>query len=150
MKTAKFKSNFFEMRVRPGFIVWLFILFVGVPYFFYMRSEHRWSERSTTKWEMVAVARLYQFPPTDQSSLTLNSNGCLLPHLLGNEARTRISSYLRYTNDAGELIDKWRTPFRIRLTEGSNLVIHSAGPDHQFGSKDDLVFDSASNSFVKP
>jgi len=54
------------------------------------------------------------------------------------------------TNAAGEVVDIWRTPFRIELVGQTNFVIRSAGQNHTFGDKDDIVFNSISNDFVKP
>jgi len=54
------------------------------------------------------------------------------------------------TNASGELIDIWQTPYRIELEGPTNFVIHSAGKNQKFGDADDIVFNSASNDFVKP
>jgi len=54
------------------------------------------------------------------------------------------------TNATGEVIDVWDTPYRIELMGRTNFIIRSAGPDRQFGNADDIVFNSASNDFVKP
>jgi len=54
------------------------------------------------------------------------------------------------TNATGEVIDIWDTAYRIELMGRTNFIIRSAGPDRQFGNADDIVFNSASNDFVKP
>ena len=54
------------------------------------------------------------------------------------------------TNASGEMIDIWQTPYRIELVGRTNFVISSAGKNRKFGDKDDIVFNSASNDFVKP
>jgi hypothetical protein len=54
------------------------------------------------------------------------------------------------TNAAGEVIDIWQTPYRIALVRRTNFIISSAGPNRKFGDKDDIIFNSVSNDFVKP
>ena len=54
------------------------------------------------------------------------------------------------TNVAGELVDIWQTPYQIELVGRTNFVVRSAGKDKKFGTKDDIVFNSVSNDFVKP
>jgi hypothetical protein len=54
------------------------------------------------------------------------------------------------TNISGELIDVWQTPYRIELIAPTNFIIRSAGKDKIFGDADDIIFNSASNDFVKP
>jgi len=54
------------------------------------------------------------------------------------------------TNKNGELIDPWKTPYKI-VFDGTNcFTIFSAGPNQTFGDKDDIVFNSVSNNLVMP
>jgi len=53
------------------------------------------------------------------------------------------------TNETGEFIDPWNTPYKI-LLESNSVAILSAGMNRIFGDKDDIVFNSRSNDFVKP
>jgi hypothetical protein len=54
------------------------------------------------------------------------------------------------TNQAGEPMDLWETPYRIELAGPTNFIIRSAGRTRKFGAVDESVFNSASNAFVKP
>ena len=54
------------------------------------------------------------------------------------------------TNSAGEVVDVWRTPYQIRFIGPTNFIIRSASRSRNFGDADDIVFNSASNNFVKP
>jgi len=54
------------------------------------------------------------------------------------------------TNHSGAVIDIWQTPYKIELVQRTNFIIHSAGPNRKFGDKDDIIFNSISNDFVKP
>lgn len=42
-------------------------------------------------------------------------------------------------NAAGELCDRWGTPFRFHQLSGQHMEIQSAGPDRKFGTPDDEV-----------
>jgi hypothetical protein len=42
-------------------------------------------------------------------------------------------------NVAGELTDRWGTPFRFHQLAGDRMEIRSAGPDRRFGNADDAV-----------
>jgi hypothetical protein len=55
-----------------------------------------------------------------------------------------------HTNGTGNLIDIWQTPYHIELVGPTNFVIHSAGGNQKFGDSDDVIYNSASNDFVKP
>lgn len=54
------------------------------------------------------------------------------------------------TNAAGRVMDVWKTPYQIELRSSTNFIVRSAGPDQEFGNKDDIIFDGVSNDFVKP
>ena len=53
-------------------------------------------------------------------------------------------------NTNGEFLDPWETPYGINFLSTNSFVISSAGPNKKFGNADDIVFNSASNDFVKP
>jgi hypothetical protein len=54
------------------------------------------------------------------------------------------------TNAAGEILDSWGTPYQIRIGNGAQIVIRSAGKDRVWGDSDDIVYDSAKRDFVTP
>jgi hypothetical protein len=43
-------------------------------------------------------------------------------------------------NAAGELTDRWGTPFRFHQLSGTRMELRSAGPDRRFGTGDDAEF----------
>ena len=43
-------------------------------------------------------------------------------------------------NAAGELCDRWGTPFHFHQLSGTQMEIRSAGPDKKFGTADDVEF----------
>lgn len=40
----------------------------------------------------------------------------------------------------GELCDRWGVPYRFHALSGTQMEIRSAGPDHKFGTADDVEF----------
>ena len=50
----------------------------------------------------------------------------------------------------GEFLDPWKTPFAIKFSPTNSFILSSAGKDKIWGSKDDIIFDSILNNFVKP
>ncbi len=42
-------------------------------------------------------------------------------------------------NAAGEMIDRWNTPYFFHQLSGTEMEIHSAGPDRKMWTEDDLV-----------
>lgn len=46
-------------------------------------------------------------------------------------------------NAAGELCDRWGTPFRFHQISGQHMEIRSAGPDRKFATPDDAIWNPA-------
>jgi hypothetical protein len=80
-------------------------------------------------------------------------NANVVRALAGNNPKKLLLFYLgvNSTNINGELIDPWKTPYKIVFDVTNNcFTIFSAGPNQTFGDKDDIIFNSVSNDFVKP
>jgi hypothetical protein len=54
------------------------------------------------------------------------------------------------TNQYGQFVDLWNTPYKISFNSTNSFTITSAGENRMFGDKDDIVFDSSSNNPAKP
>ena len=52
-------------------------------------------------------------------------------------------------NSAGELCDRWGTPFRFHQISGEEMEIRSAGPDRRFATGDDAVWAPSPGGFQK-
>ena len=50
----------------------------------------------------------------------------------------------------GKYLDPWGSPIAVRFCSTNSYEISSVGKDKISGSKDDIVFNSASNAFVNP
>jgi hypothetical protein len=79
-------------------------------------------------------------------------NASVIRALVGdNPKKLRLFNLgINSTNKNGELLDPWKTPYKI-VFDGTNcFTIFSAGINRTFGDKDDIIFNSVSNDFVKP
>lgn len=52
-------------------------------------------------------------------------------------------------SSAGELCDRWGTPFRFHQISGEEMEIRSAGPDRRFATEDDALWTPAAGGFQK-
>ena len=154
MKSESDNVGFFEMRIRPSFIGWLLgvvalIAILAGAFPQHSRAQDK-AKAVATLAEMKAIAIACTQTNDGYAVLPLGSNGLLQVALLGGAVKTSLSNYLDRTNSHGELLDMWRMPLRFEPAGKTNLVIRSAGLNRRFGDKNDLVFNCASNSLVKP
>ena len=154
MKSESDNVGFFEMRIRPRFVVFLLVLFVGIPWLFSLLKPAENGKTKAkilvTRTEMKTLAELWGHEHAGATGLRWSTNGALQVTLFGDEEKTRLSNCLYRTNSQGELLDFWKTPIQFERSCLTNVIIRSAGPNRRFGNKDDIVFNSVSNSFVKP
>jgi hypothetical protein len=65
-----------------------------------------------------------------------------------------ISFYLKpwntKTNKFEGFLDNWGMPLRMEMVGETNFIIRSAGPNKKYSDADDIIFNSASNNYVKP
>ena len=73
---------------------------------------------------------------------------CLLGH--NSKKLTLFTVNLKAVNSGGEFMDPWETPYEIQIYDQTNCTIRSAGPNHTFGDKDDILYDGLKSDFVKP
>ncbi len=48
------------------------------------------------------------------------------------------------------MVDPWEMPYQVEFSQLTNFIVRSAGKDKILGDGDDIIFNSASNNFVKP
>ena len=83
--------------------------------------------------------------------LPVGDNASIIRNLSGtNSDESIFMALLPETNSAGEIFDAWKAPFKIEIVAKTNFIIRSSGKDKIFGDADDIIFNSVSNSFVKP
>lgn len=142
-----------QLRIRPGFVVGLLLVVVVIPWLVgTILSATRISDRTKaqiifTRSETKAIAHSLNQVAAKSGSLT-NVDGNFLWHsLFGAYASTE---YSYRTNRNGELLDIWRRAYKIEIFRPTNFTIRSAGRDRIWDTKDDIIFNSVSNDFVKP
>ena len=67
-----------------------------------------------------------------------------------NPKKIMFLNYRKSSEHPHEMVDPWQTPYQIQFLQKTNFIIRSAGKDRLFGDADDIIFNSASNNFVKP
>jgi hypothetical protein len=136
-----------------GFLLILLAIFAllgwlvvsGVP----TEKEKTKAKVLETRVEERSMGELLEKKAFEVSGLTNIPNEFILnPFLITNKYKG--ISFTTRTNASGELIDFWQTPFQIKSVEQTNFIIRSAGPNKIFGDKDDIIFNSVSDDFVKP
>jgi hypothetical protein len=67
-----------------------------------------------------------------------------------NPQKVVFLNFRRTSEHPNVMVDPWGMPYQIIFLQQTNFIIRSAGKDKIFGNADDIVFNSASNDFVKP
>ena len=76
-------------------------------------------------------------------------NSAVFRTLMGSNSKGLIFLEVRQTNNVGDLLDPWKTPYKIEFTDKTSFVIKSAGEDQKFNTKDDYEFDSVNRDFIQ-
>jgi hypothetical protein len=85
------------------------------------------------------------------SNYPSGQNSNIVSSLAGdNPQKVVFLNFRRTMEHPNEMADPWETPYQIQFFQQTNYIIRSAGKDKIFGDKDDIIFNSASNDFVKP
>jgi hypothetical protein len=145
-----------QMRVRPGFLLGLLVVFVIIPWlvslFLQPIGGPTAARTLMTRRDIVGL----------NSALGQQIGVGRVETSIHVESSNRFSAgFFSFTTDAirvdrsrtnvnGELQDFWCNPYRIEIVVQTNYVIRSAGKNHTFGDKDDIIFDSVKHGFVKP
>jgi len=85
------------------------------------------------------------------SNYPTGENSDIVRALAGDNSQKIV--FLNFTSKVespNEMLDPWKKPYQIQFFQQTNFVIRSAGKDKIFGDKDDFIFNSVSNDFVKP
>ena len=105
------------------------------------------SPQGTPEQDIAVVLRLFDYYLERFSALpAAATNAEFVNALTGNNPR-RIALIERShpaINPAGELTDRWGTPFFFHLVAHDQIEIRSAGPDKAMWNEDDLLTASAS------
>lgn len=135
-------------RVRPG-LIWVlvgcFLLSLAAITFLPEPSAIKKARVTTTRaWEKDIAACLKQHAEKHGGLTNIDTRSIVQEVFGANGAQSE-----RF-NSKGEILDYWKMPFQIEILAQTNITIRSAGPNRQFDDKDDIVFDSTKNDFLKP
>jgi hypothetical protein len=135
-------------RVRPG-LIWVlvgcFLLSLAAIIFLPEPSSTKKARVTITRaWERDISVCLKQRAETSGGLTNIDTRSIV------QEAFGANSAHSERFNSKGEILDYWKMPFQIEILAQTNIIIRSAGPNRQFNDKDDIVFDSTKNDFVKP
>jgi hypothetical protein len=145
-----------QIRVRPKFLVGLLVCFLIVPWIVSsllptgggptraraILTRRHIGEISSAISNQAAVHRI-------ESAFRLNSSNGFSAVFLDFKTNA-INFGSDGVNLNGELLDFWRTPYRIEITIQTNYVIRSAGKNQILGDKDDIVLESVKAEPAKP
>jgi len=150
-------TNQIVSKVVVGLVLLCLVFLCAVGGLLYVfRDWPNLAKVAFTRKESVELVLLVNARATNHALIPLNTNGGFLLHLLEPDEKRnleldtsrRICKII--TNAEGELLDGWAMPYRIEIIFQTNCVIRSAGKNRTFGDKDDIIFDSLKNRFVKP
>jgi len=137
-----------QMRVRPAFIWSLLGCFLLALLLSAILPDRNYKTKAMTFYTMneaKQIASALKQRAIETGKLTNFDNGFIYHALFGANIY-----HSDRTNVQGEFSDLWKTPYQIEILAQTNFLVHSAGPNKKFGDKDDIIFNSISNGFVKP
>jgi hypothetical protein len=146
MKDYTVKQSLTIVAVVCGLL--LICLYLFTPLF---RAAER-TKADTTRLEESALANaidqyaivFQKYPAGDNAALTKNLTG-------DNPQQLTLLTLARSsTNQDGQLVDIWSTPYKFAFFSTNRFTITSAGDNRAFGDTNDIVFDSASNALANP
>jgi hypothetical protein len=140
-----------QMRISPTFFwllasCFLFALTLSII----LPQEECHGKRTkivVTKYSEKLIASALKQRAAEMGGLTNIDNG-FVSQTVFNVLHSDYGS--ERTNSQGRLLDIWEMPYQIQIVARTNFIIQSAGPNKKFGDKDDIIFNSVSNDFVKP
>ncbi|MGA2241875.1 MAG: hypothetical protein ABSH11_07530 [Verrucomicrobiota bacterium] len=141
-----------QMRVRPGFLLGLVMVFAFLGWLI-SRGVATEKDKAKAKFYLTLseerlMASLLGERAMKIGGLTNVNNEFVLNSFITTNKHQ--FSFATRTNASGEAVDIWQKPFQIKLVGQTNFIIRSAGPDQKFEDSDDIIFNSVSNGFVKP
>jgi len=148
--------NNFLYKICLGFVGLIFLLLVVGSLFPLSGNRFRnGAKRVATHNEIKVMAWMLDEYIKSNNRLPVGGNAAIISALSATYTNdfyplTPGPTSRMQTNSIGELVDYWQVPLQIQVVGTTNFIFRSAGPNKQFNDKDDIVFNSVSNDFVKP
>jgi hypothetical protein len=134
------------MRIRPRFLIAVgcfFVLVIALSCCLPEPSGVKKARIIITRVQTKTIATALKERATEAGGLNAVDNALVQAAVFGTN---RI--YADRTNAQGEVLDYWKTPYKIEIQAQTNFIVGSAGSNRKFGDADDVVFSSISNAFV--
>lgn len=143
---------FKEIPVYKIYLAWVGLLLVLciIGSFFQPRYGKKRAQGVATRNEMRMMTLMLNQYIEINHRLPLGGNAVIVSNLSATFSDANILLFGGRTNSTGEIVDMWQVPFQIQVISMTNFIIHSAGPNGKLDDADDIIFNSASNGFVKP
>jgi hypothetical protein len=102
--------------------------------------------------EEAELARALNHYETVFQQFPTNNNAALVKQMTGENPQQLLFINLSATstNQDGQLIDIWNTPYKFMFNSTNSFTITSAGENRTFGDTDDVIFNSVSNKVAQP
>jgi hypothetical protein len=143
-----------EFRVRPRFLLFLFVVFILCPWIASIllpaNNGKKKAQIYFTHFETKEIATALNQHSVKIGGLTNIDNNFVIQAVFGTDGTINVNYHPTRTNSQGQVLDCWETPYQIEILSRTNFVVRSAGPNKKFGDADDIIFNSVSNGFVKP
>ena len=105
----------------------------------------RWGHRErgvpVVMIEMRSLIRALQYYEAEYDRYPSGSSSEMLQALWGKNPKKKVFLSIpeRSTNETGEFVDPWGTPYRIIFESTNRVTIRSAGKNRIFGDNDDVT-----------
>ena len=128
------------------------LLLVGLAIFGPWSGGFGHSKTETTQMEEAELARALNHYETVFQQFPTNNNAALVKQMTGENPQQLLFINLgaTSTNQDGQLIDIWSTPYKFVFNSTNSFTITSAGENRTFGDADDVVFNSVTNKVAQP
>ena len=128
------------------------LLLVGIYLFSPWFAGMGRTKAETTRLEEEELAKAISRYATVFQQFPTNDTTGLVKAMTGDNPQqlTFLDLGTTSTNQNGQLIDIWSTPYKFAFNSTNSFIITSAGENRTFGDTDDVVFNSATNTLPPP
>jgi len=127
------------------FCVLVGLIIILAVFILMRRGGHRERGVPLVKIEMRSLLGALQYYEAEYDQYPPGSSSEILQSLVGNNPKKKVFLNIpeRSTNNTGEFVDPWRTPYRIIIESTNRVTIQSAGMNKIFGDNDDVTMSTS-------
>ena len=142
-----------QMRMSRGFVRFLFVcvlLWLGLYYFVFPHLVGSGPAKvSLAHYAETQLHLSMESYKREFGNYPTGGNASIVPRILAGENPRKMRLFelsANSTNENGELVDPWDTPYKVVFDGTNNFTIISAGMNRVFGDPDDIIYNNAPNS----